>query len=204
MGADALRRLRDGAAVEDEDFDDIFPDWARALSRIHFTPMRAALRATAWLAARAGARVLDVGSGAGKLCLVGALTTRGAFTGVELRPRLAALATEVARRCEIDRCVFVAGDALALDWRGYDGIYIYNPFAELLAERPSIDDALPRTAERFHAQVAGVEARLDAMPAGTRLVTYHGFGGQMPPGWNVVGAMKLDDGSLTFWMKSRD
>jgi len=60
-----LARLRAGELVDDAAFDELFPPWARALSRVHFTPVRAAVRAAAWLAARPGARVLDVGAGAG-------------------------------------------------------------------------------------------------------------------------------------------
>lgn len=202
MNDSALDRLRRSADVADRDFDRIFPDWAQELSPIHFTPVKVAVLAAAWLAAGRGARVLDVGAGAGKLCLVGALTTRGVFTGAELRPELAALAGEVARRHAVERCSFVAGDALALDWRGFDGLYLYNPFGERLPDRPFIDESLPRTPEAFRDAVAATEAQLSAMPAGARLATYHGFGGLVPAGWDVVRAVRIGDGSLICWMKT--
>src|SRR5262249_2054475 len=112
------------------------------------------------------------------------------------------LANELAARHRVDRCSFVATDALALDWRAFDGVYLYNPFAELLADRPVIDAAVRPSLQRYRAQVAGVEAHLAAMPAGPRAATYHGFGGEMPVGWHVVSSMRLDDGALTSWIKT--
>jgi SAM-dependent methyltransferase len=197
-----VKHLRDGAAVADRDFDEVFPKWARVPSKVHWTPVEVAVRAAGWLAEREGTRVLDVGSGAGKFCLIGALTTRGIFTGAELRPKLVALATEVARRYSIKRCTFVASDAFALDWRKYDAFYLYNPFAEQLPEGPAIDDELDRTESHFHRYVSLVESRLGALPGGTRVVTYHGFGGRMPFDWLPVTSMRMRGGSLTLWQKS--
>lgn len=199
-----VRLLRERGAVEDRDFDEVFPKWARGLSRTHFTPVEVAVRAAGWLTEdRDGARILDVGAGVGKFCLVGALTSSGIFTGAELRPRLCGVASEVARRYGVKRCTFLPGDAFALDWSGFDGFYLYNPFAEHLPDCPFIDDDITRTPDRFHKYVTALEERLAALPGGTRLVTYHGFGGRMPFDWTPVTTMRLFGGSLALWCKTQ-
>jgi hypothetical protein len=92
-----------------------------------------------------------------------------------------------------------------MDWRPFDGVYLYNPFGELLPDRPFIDDGgVVRTPERYREQVAATQARLATMRGGARLVTYHGFGGQTPPGWHIVSGTRLDDGALTCWIKTTD
>ncbi len=202
MSRTLLRSLREGTAIEDRDFDEVYPKWARSHSKIHWTPVEVAMRAAGFLAEDAGARVLDVGSGVGKFCLVGALTSHGVFTGVELRPQLAALSTEVARRYSVKRCEFIAGDAFDLDWSAFSGFYLYNPFAEHLPDCPVIDDEISRTPDRFHRYVAELERRMDAMPLGARIATYHGFGGRFPVGWTPITSMRLHGGSLGLWQKS--
>ncbi|HEY0706978.1 MAG TPA: methyltransferase domain-containing protein [Polyangia bacterium] len=217
MSRSTLRPLREGRLIADRAFDEMYPKWARTLSGTHFTPVDVAVRAARWLTGEADdigdmptttndarpVRVLDVGAGVGKFCLVGALATRGAFTGVELRPRLAAVATEMARRQSIKRCSFVAGDAFALDWNDFDAFYLFNPFAEFLPECPFIDNEIDRTAEQYHRYVSAVETRLEALAEGTRLVTYHGFGGRMPFGWNPITSLRMHAGSLALWRKVR-
>jgi hypothetical protein len=213
----SLRPLREGRAVADRAFDEMYPKWARTLSGTHFTPVDVAILAARWLTAEGSeigaapfgmtdgrpVRVLDVGAGVGKFCLVGALATRGVFTGAELRPHLASLANEVARRYGIKRCSFIAADVFSLEWRDFDAFYLFNPFAELLPECPFIDNEIERTAEQYHRYVSALEARLDELPEGARLVTYHGFGGRMPFGWNPITSQRMHAGSLALWQKSR-
>jgi type I restriction-modification system DNA methylase subunit len=66
----------------DEDFDLIFPLEIRRKSATHFTPIKIAKAAAEFLATEPGIRILDVGSGAGKFCIVGALITNAHYTGV--------------------------------------------------------------------------------------------------------------------------
>ena len=67
----------------------------------------------------------------------------------------------------------LAHDAFSLDWNEFDALYLYNPF-----ELPLFTDAAGVPDHRI--QVARVEARLAALPVGTRVVTLNGFGGVMP------------------------
>jgi SAM-dependent methyltransferase len=198
----AIDRLRAGLDVFDADWDRLYPKAARGPSRLHFTPVAVARRAAEWLVTRPGTRVLDVGAGVGKFCLVGALVSEGVFTGVEQRPHFVEIAREVADRGKIPRCRFVAGDVTTIDWRAFDAFYLYNPFAEHRLGFPPIDGTIERAPERHRALVASVEEALAQLPCGARAVTFHGFGGALPPGWEVVRSEVQRGGALELWEKT--
>ena len=79
----------DPTSVEDEKFDLIYPPQIRELSSLHWTPVAVAAEAAKLLVTAPGTRVLDIGCGPGKFCLVGASLTDGRFTGsgAAKRPR---------------------------------------------------------------------------------------------------------------------
>lgn len=83
---------------EDEEFDRIYPARIRDLSSIHWTPVAVAAEMARMLVTRPGLRVLDVGCGPAKFCLVAATQTDGRFTGVELREDLASAARSAVSR----------------------------------------------------------------------------------------------------------
>ena len=142
---------------EDDAFDRHFPRSIGMKSSIHFTPVAVARRAARMLTPREGMRVLDVGAGAGKFCVVAAQEVPSCtFVGVELRPHLVHMARKVASRLAVDNATFLEGNALDLDWSAYDAFYFYNPFEEQILETG--------LAPRSHAavrssQVPGVRAR---------------------------------------------
>src|SRR4051812_1484123 len=124
---DALRR---GAAVPDAEFDRLFPDDLRERSYLHWTPVAVAVRAAALLApSPSGIRVLDVGAGVGKLCLIGALVTGAMWWGIEQDEVQVAAANHAAWALDVGgRTRFVHGDGSRLSWDGFDAFYFYTPF----------------------------------------------------------------------------
>ncbi|MCX5741365.1 MAG: methyltransferase domain-containing protein, partial [Proteobacteria bacterium] len=94
-------------------FDDHLPSAVRPTAAIQFTPAQVVRQAARLLAPDPGARVLDVGAGAGKFCLIAANTVPTAtFVGVERRADLVAVAQQLAIRLAIGNATFVVGDAL--------------------------------------------------------------------------------------------
>lgn len=189
---DALRR---GDAVDDRAFDQIYPEHVARLSRVHWTPMEVALRAVELLAPEPGMRILDLGAGSGKLCCVGALTRGGTWHGIELDRSLVAAAAAAARSLGLERETrFRAGDMHDADWTRFDGVYLYNPFESALFSRSGPPAA-------FAEQVARAERRLSALPAGTRVVTFHGFGGAVPPSFALRSTEMFGGGGLALWVR---
>lgn len=194
-----LAALRDRIALDDAAFDRLYPDAVRRLSVVHWTPVSVALRAAALLAPIGGMRVLDIGAGAGKLCCLGAVAHGGTWHGIERDPALVAAATDVARSLGVDHCTrFFAADALDVDWAGFDSLYLYNPF-----ESQRFGGGFARAAggAGFDEQVAGTAARLGTLAPGTRVVTFHGFGGEMPDDLALATIEEVEGGELALWIK---
>ena len=194
--------LREGREVSDDAFDRVFPEPVRTFSSVHWTQVAVILRALRMLGANENTRILDVGSGAGKFCVVGGLVSRARFVGVEQRQPLVDVARALAAEYGVANATFVQGAAERLDWSGYDAIYLYNPFGELnLAprDRISCDGELPR--ERYSYLVRATQARLYLAAPGTRVVTFHGLGGPMPPGYRCLESERWYQGALSSFVR---
>ena len=166
---------------------------------MHWTPVEVALHAAAMLADAPGGAVLDVGAGVGKVCFIGALTTHTRWTGVERSTAMVRIARRIAVALGVEEATsFVVGDAADLDWRAYGGIYLYNPFAESLFD--SSDEPLERRVA-YHHEVARIEEKLATLRRGAHVVTYHGFGGEMPSGFDLVESTPMRGDVLVHWVR---
>lgn len=188
--------------MTDATFDDLYPAGIAELSARHFTPVAVARRAAALLAPTPHHRVLDIGAGAGKLCLVGAASTGASFTGIEHRPHFVRAAIEAGARLILRNVHFIHADILEVNWRPYHSYYLFNPFAEHLIG--SIDGTQSAQPALFGYYVEAVRRRLRAAQPGTRLVTYHGFGGEVPPCFRLAARENAGNDELELWIKEED
>lgn len=195
-----VHALRHGAPVADPLFDLVFPADQRLRSWVHWTPLEVAVRASTFLAWKPGARVLDLGAGVGKLCLVGALTTDASWFGVEVDPRMVDAARAAAAALGVtDRVTFHQADATQAAWPDLDSIYLFNPFAERRLAATKRDELA--CLDAYAASVYAVQRRLVAAKPGTRVVTYFGFGGQMPPCYDLIHREPAHDDELCVWVR---
>jgi len=187
----------------DESFDRVYPDWVKCRSERHWTPVEVARRAAELLVTSAYTRVLDVGSGAGKFCIVGALATQGRFCGVEQRAHLVEVAREAAEHYGIQRRAhFFHGDIRAIDWSEFKAFYLYNPFSEHATGLfGAIDQSIELAPHLREKHIRFTRAQLAAAPVGTRVVTYHGFGGDMPPGYRCARREGHGTDFVELWVK---
>ena len=197
-----LAALRRHIGVHDRAFDGLYPDSVRRASSTHWTPVSVALDAAAWLAPEPGVRVLDIGCGPGKLCCIGAAARGGTWHGVERDPGLVDAANTLARMLDLDGATsFTAGEMESVDWRTFDSLYFYNPFAASLFGPAPFAKRIGWT--MLTEQIERTEALLAELPTGTRVVTYEGFGGDMPDGYVLTHAEMVRDGQLALWIKRR-
>ena len=195
------RALRSGALVLDRDFDDVFPYEVRRVSRVFWTPVAVAMRAARLLAPQPGARILDVGAGVGKFCIVAAATVGAHVRGVEHRGHFVDIARGAASKVGVD-VDFVHGTLEDEDASAVDGVYLFNPFAENLSSpRDHLDKTVELSLSRFWRDVGTTECFLRAARAGTRVVTYCGFGGTMPEDY-VLALRERRSSNLELWIKS--
>lgn len=193
---DALAR---GAEVSDLAVDQLFPDELRDRSHLHWTPVEVAVRAAALLTPRPRLRILDIGSGVGKVCLVGAAVTDATWWGIEQDAVQIAAAHRAAWMLDLERTTrFVQGDGSRLSWAEFDGFYLYNPFSTLMLAPHASPFVRYATVQ---STLRRITQRLAAAPAGTRVVTYHGFGGPMPAGYTRHVHEPFGGDALELWVR---
>lgn len=186
----------------DAEFDRVYPEKIRQLSPLHWTPVTVAARAAALLAQAGATRILDVGSGVGKFCLVGAMVTSARFVGVERRKHLVDIAGGAATKLGISRVTFVHASIDQFRFEGFDGVYLYNPFYEQISTfLVQIDGAIERSALVYRDFVRSTMDKLAAMAPPVAVVTYNGFGGPMPPGYEFCGDEPAGNDQLELWVK---
>lgn len=196
-----IQDLRGGRKVTDFRFDQIYPLNIRRLSEIHWTPIEVAIRASELLVTSEKSQILDVGSGCGKFCVVGALSSPGQFTGIEQRPHLVDIARITAENLNVHQTSFLVGNMADLDWSCYDAFYLYNPFYENEVRQICIDDTVSRNQDKFRRYIDVVRSKLRLAAPGTRVATYHGFGGEMPFGYQLVKQEPFGNNYLELWVK---
>jgi SAM-dependent methyltransferase len=187
------------AAVSDAELDQVFPEELRDRSHLHWTPVAIAMRAAELLAPAPSARVLDVGAGVGKVCLVGALVTGATWWGIEQDPAQVAAANHAAWALDIDRRTrFVQGDGSRLAWDEFDALYFYNPFSTLMLAPHASPFVRYATIQNT---LRRIEQRLASARGGMRVVTYYGFGGKWPPGYTLIAREPAGGDALELWIR---
>jgi SAM-dependent methyltransferase len=192
----------ENCSIEDEKFDQIYPEKIRKLSPLQWTPVRVAVEAVKFLVAGPGARVLDIGCGPGKFCLGAATLTDGHFAGVEQRDDLAAAARAAANVLGLTNIEIMHGNVTDIAFADYDAFYLFNPFEENMAYGHKIDSAVPLSPMLFKKYNTHVAAQLGQRPIGTRVVTYAGYADEIPSCYDCESTLFRDE--LKFWVKKRD
>ena len=198
------RRLKQGQPVADVHWDAILAPQYQPHSPQHFTPVEVALRAAQLLSNGKPAKILDVGSGLGKFCLVGALATEAHFTGVERRRALVSEANRLKELLGAERAHFIHGEAMELDWNAFDAFYLFNPFLEHLISQIRLDESVSFSEPEFEKNFRGVQAHLRRAPLGTRVALYHGMGGGIPVGYRRLLKENAGTGFLELWEKKEN
>ena len=159
------------------------------------------MRVAKLLAVEPNATILDIGAGVGKFCIVAAAAVPGArLRGVEHHSHFVAIARDAARTIGVD-VAFAHGTLDEHDPAGVDGIYLFNPFAEnLTPAEEHLDETVELSEARFWRDIKLTERFLEAARAGTRVVTYCGWGGTMPVDYDLV-LRERRAGTIELWVK---
>ena len=196
------RQLLNGVTVEDETFDLLFPPDVRKFSQVHFTPLLVAKKAAEVLKTMKVERMLDVGSGSGKFCLLAGLLNGTAVTGVEQRDFLALAAKKAKNALRLENVNFVAGSAFDLSWKEFDCIYFYNPFCEQKTPERRMRHDVPLQESLYNTYVQMSLSRLRDQKKGSKVMTYHGLGGELPDDYSLMYHKAVGSDFLKVWVKN--
>ncbi len=178
----------------------LYPESIQLLARRHWTPLRITQMVVQFLTPTKGAKVLDIGSGVGKFCLAGAYYKPAAsFFGVEQRKDLTDHAEFARAMLGLKNAYFINTNFTQLDFKQYDHFYFYNSFYENLVDTDKIDESISYSWELYNLYNRFLYKKLDEMPPGTRLATFHCLEDKIPASYHLV-ETKVDC-LLKFWLK---
>lgn len=184
---------------KDSAFDEIFQEKYTKISRIHWTPIEIAKIATKWLATSSNTKILDIGSGVGKFCIVGAMLSDAHFFGIEKRQSLVNETNRLKQKLNLNNINIINENIVNINFKDYDAFYYFNPFCEQIAEYDFIDDKIKTSQTKYRNYEDHVFNQLDDLKVGARLVTYFSEPFTPPPSFKIKEMMF--DGELVFWEK---
>jgi len=185
----------------DEQFHHLYPLAMQQLAKRHWTSLTVAEMVVEFLTPSKGSRVLDIGSGVGKFCLTGAYHKPSShFYGIEQRKDLVGHADTARQILGLRNAHFLHGNFTQLDFSQYDHFYFYNSFYEHLVDTDKIDESITFSESLYNYYTRSLYKKLEQLPAGTRLATFHTLEDRVPPGYYLVGS---HIGTLLkFWIKT--
>lgn len=198
----AAAAVRSGRAGANTTFDRLLSPALRDVSEDYWTPIPVVRRVAAWLRAERVHTVVDIGSGAGKFCVATALLAPCHVVGLEQRQSLVTAARALAAQFGVaDRVTFVHGDFGVAPTPVGDAYYLFNPFGEYSFGSAGDDDGVAYTRAAYQRDLAAMVRFLAAAPAGTRVITYNGFGRTLPRSYEQTRVDVSFRGALRLWKK---
>ena len=94
---------------------------------------------------------------------------------------------------------FLHQNLTQLDFKEYDHFYFYNSFYENLADTEKIDDSITCTPHLYNYYNRCLYKKLDEMPAGTRIATFHTIENKIPSAYHMI--EDHAGGLLKLWIK---
>jgi len=184
----------------DEMLNNLYPAAMRTLAYRHWTPLSISSQVIDFLVPENGVRILDIGSGVGKFCLAGGYHKPGAdFTGIEQRQNLVRHAEKALDKVGLTNVHFLNNNFTRLNFKEYDHFYFFNAFYENLTCSDKIDNSIAYTNGLYYYYCRCLCKKLDDMPAGTRIVTFHSLGDEIPLSYQLIETCA--ENLLKFWMK---
>jgi len=196
----SIKKLLENDNLSDNEFDLVYSKLIREASAFHFTPIAVIKLVLQYLKENNIKKVLDIGSGAGKFCLIGAALSDIEFTGVEHRKSFFDAAQRLKEDSNLSNANFIFADICDVSFDDYDAFYFFNSFQENLYIAERINDEISLNSHLYATYSNYVKMQLDLKPTGTILITYFSFGKEIPESYVLVKAIMSD--KIKFWKKA--
>ncbi|MBY0347898.1 MAG: methyltransferase domain-containing protein [Hydrotalea flava] len=195
-----IKNAREKWMENDAAFHQLYPKEIQLLAKKHWTPIEVARIAADFLVSQKNEKILDIGSGAGKFCIVAGYYKPDAFFyGVEQRKSLIEVAEAAKLKLGIPNAFFIEGNFTQLNFNDYHHFYFYNAFFENIAGTDKIDESIDYSLELYNYYNRYLYKQLETKPAGTKLVTFHSLENEVPRNYTLVDARM--DNLLKCWIK---
>jgi len=185
--------------MTDEEFDALYPIKLKAVSGTHWTPVDVAKKAMVFLGEGDGKKVLDLGSGSGKFCLIASANSGAKITGVEQRENLVRISNKLAAKYKLQNLDFIYDDLKNLDFSNYDSFYFFNAFEENINLKDKLDKENSINPAQYHFYIKLICEKFEELPIGTKIVTYCGDAAEIPGSYLLI--RSSNKGKLRFWEK---
>ena len=195
-----FKHLKLNKQLDNWEFDKIYPGSIRMISDKQWTSVDIAVSAALFLVTDKNTRVLDIGSGVGKFCLIGATITDAYFTGVEQRKELVDITNEIIDIYDIPNIKIIHSNIVDIEFSNYDAFYFFNPFQENIDVSARIDNQVGMSDYLYDKYSNYVYKQLSLAKNGTRLVTYFGSENKVPDCYRLKETKH--DNELKFWIKN--
>ncbi|WP_165780376.1 methyltransferase domain-containing protein [Leptospira levettii] len=189
--------------MTDEIWDSLLPVAYKAISPYQWTPIEITRFTWEYLKTESVSSVMDLGSGVGKFCLNLVHYANGSFPvyGVEDRKDLVELSLELKQKMGLTGVHFTHSDFLVNFPFGHSHYYVFNPLYEMMKGEHSIDFKKEKSAMVFIKNLQILKNHLNHCKKGTKVITYHGFGGTALPGYKKILKKEWEIGEWMVWEK---
>ncbi|MDF3818748.1 methyltransferase [Leptospira sp. 96542] len=187
--------------ITDLEFDSIFPEGIKNISPYQWTPVSVIQTISEYLKTEPVSAFLDLGSGPGKLAILLSLWHSFPIKGIEVRKNLFDFAEVIKEKLEIPNLEFFNRDFLHFDLSQFSHVYCFNPMYEQMTGKHSIDDSLPKSSILYIQNLLRLKERFKDLKLGSKIITYHGFGGKMPDNFRLIKKIELESGDVEIWEK---
>lgn len=184
--------------IKDEVFDSLYPIGLRKYSNTHWTPVEIARKAILYLGEN-GKSVLDIGSGAGKFCLIAAGNSQSKITGIEKRENLVQISKKLTSNFGLNNLTFIQDDFTNVDFSAFDNFYFFNSFEENINLKDQIGEPQSVDLIQYQKYIDLLYSRFEEAPFGTKVVTYCGECAEIPDHYTLK--KSTNKGKLKFWQK---
>lgn len=192
-----IQDLKAGKTVLDESFDNLLSPAFQKVADQQYTSIFIAQKAAAFLCELKSAKVLDLGSGTGKFCLIAALEHSNDITGVEFRKSQVEEANALKDKFKVENVHFLCEDMKNIDFELYDSFYIFNPFFEHKVAQARMDNEIEYAVNSHSLYVDLLYKKLNSLSSGKRIAAFHVPQAQIPSQFKVV--QSLFTGQMVFY-----
>lgn len=195
------QRLAVGEPMTDLVWDSFLPEKFRTVSPYQWTPISVIVTSWEYLQEEKVTSIVDLGSGVGKFCLnLGKLSKdRFPILGMEDRIELYQIAESLKDKWKTREVKFEHRNFLEEFPYEYSHYYCFNPLYETMKASHSIDGTKDKSALLFIHNLQTLKNHFLNCKIGTKLITYHGFGGSVLPGFKVLLKKELEFGEWMVW-----